>query len=32
MLTLMAMLLCFPVQNFIDIGQSDAELWRKNIF
>jgi len=28
----MAMLFCFPVQNFINIGQSAAELWPKMSF
>jgi len=30
--TSIAMLLCFPVQNFTEIGQSAAELWPKNDF
>jgi len=27
-----AMLFCFPVQNFTEIGQSAAELWPKKRF
>jgi len=27
-----AMLFCFPLQNFTKIGQSAAELWPKTIF
>jgi len=31
-LTSIAMLFCFPVQNFTEAGQSAAELWQKNNF
>jgi len=30
--TSVAMLFCFPVQNFTEIGLSAAELWPKTIF
>jgi len=31
-MTSIAMLFCFPVQNFTEIVQSGAELWQKTIF
>ena len=31
-MTSVAMLFCFPVQNFTEIGLSAAELWPKTIF
>ena len=31
-MTFIAMLFCYPAQNFIEIGQWVAELWPKTIF